>query len=87
MFSFYYLLISGIIYFFVIRTGIRFWDYIINIPFYLYDIVFKTFNKQWYLIEFDKTYIWAIMYVIFTSKMIINNVKSYSVSKGADMVK
>ncbi len=86
MFAFYYILINGIIYFFVIRTGVRFWDYIINMPFYLYDSLIIVINKQWSLIVFDINYIWAIMYLVFTSKMILNNIKSYTKSKGADKV-
>ena len=83
---FYYLLISGIITFFVIKMGIHYLNYIVNLPLFLINSIGKIINNQFHQLNLDANYLWAVLYIIFTTKMIINNIKIFTLSKGADKV-
>jgi putative peptide zinc metalloprotease protein len=83
-FLIYYLMLSGIMYYFLIRMGVRYYYYIINIPFFLVDLFKNILENKINNTHFDITYLWAIIYLIFTSKIIINNIKIYRLSNGAD---
>lgn len=84
---FYYSLISGIITFFIVKMGFKYFDYIINLPIFIFDCFQNIIKKQYNNINLDASYLWAVFYVIFTTKMIINNVKTFILSNGADKVK
>lgn len=64
--------------------GIRYFDYIISIPSFLIGVTDSLAKGTFLLENIDITYLWASMYILFTSKMIINNIKIYLSSNGAD---
>lgn len=83
----YYSIISGIITFFIVKMGLKYFDYIINLPFFIFNCFEKIIDGQYKNLNLDASYLWAVFYVIFTSKMIVNNVKTFILSNGADKVK
>ena len=78
----YFVLIDGLITLFVIRMGIRLSDYIIELPYFIYNSLFKIINLQIDKLSFDANYLWAGLYLFFTLKLIINNTRIYISSKG-----
>ena len=80
----YYIIISSVIFYFIIKTGIRFYPYIIKLPLYIKDVLIAIFNSGFKNINFDLQYFWASLFLFFTGRMLYNNIKEFISSKGAD---
>lgn len=81
---FYYSLISAAISYLIVIMGIRYFHTLINLPNYLYDFARNLISGRYADLHLEATYLWAVLYAIFTAKMITNNIKTFILSNGAD---
>lgn len=77
----YYIMITSIILSFVIKMGIRYYDYIIGLPKYLLYLLKKVNQFNFSAIEFDIKYLWASIYIFFITRMIFSNIRELILSK------
>jgi len=83
---FYYSLMSAAITYLIVIMGIRYFYTLINLPNYLFNFISNLITGKYESLHLEATYLWAVLYAIFTTKMIINNIKTFILSNGADKV-
>lgn len=83
----YYIMMSTIIISFIVKMWFHYYKYIITMPSYFYKLILEIIHLNLNELKFDIQYLWALIYLFFITRMIINNIKEFILSKGADKIK
>ena len=80
-------MMSTIIISFIVKMWFHYYKYIITMPSYFYKLILEIIHLNLNELKFDIQYLWALIYLFFITRMIINNIKEFILSKGADKIK